>query len=991
MGEEIEHKGDGSAGSVGSELPPWESDIITGLASLDEPQNGSYNDLLDFSSGTSSATGEPAGIFVRFAPIFLFIAFPAAIFGIPAMLGHPILNGDNLIQNYPLRVLSGKALAQGHLPLWDPFEWSGSPLLGGFNAGALYPFTYLFAFLPPMGAWVIGQIATYAISCIGVYCLCRTLRIGQNSSLLAAFVWGFMGTMAAQLVHFGLVAGVSWIPWALIALFKIAEGVGKMPSGQDAPRFLVLLRAQLGWVLLAAFSVSMVVLAGEPRAISDAALVLGISTAWLARRSLPNGLRLKFTYLSLTAGAWAMALGAVQLLPGLVFLAGSQRSNASYALFSSGSLPVSWSILMLIPDFLGGTGSIGQPQFFGNYQFTEVTGYVGLLPLAAALALPVGAFARRKEVPHPENSENTPMPYPKYGLWLLITVVGLVLSWGGSTPFGHLLAGLPLYGGQRLQSRNLTLVDLGLIVMFAYWLDRAISYDPRDDDAHENAIIGHLLGRHASPSQMERTAALVPAAAAIVFALGALVFGSGLVSHFSVSSEAVSQAGSMSISLVIGIVVAIAVGAAILFFDRVAPWRRGGLFGAVVVLEVLFFACTSLVNLSSGAATRADSMVSSSLGSTSSARMAASAQSLSNPGLAPNSSHRFAVYDPQLLNKGGLSQVGEPDLNALRAQPSVQGYGSLAPGDYAASTATHGQDVLDPSILSSPQFLQLNDQYLYTMPQYLMSQTVGPVSSGPPASRLIAAAQARTWLFDRQIDVASISVDTSPASGSANGNPVSVRVGILEAAGQVYWPPSWDSAGSGLVMLALNQPIEGIGLEIQNGSQTASQSISNLVVTSPGEQSESMNGPLSGYLQSPQWRFAGVWAGYDVFENTQTQGWVWGSGDLTSEIISGTVANPVVVKVSSDHGGTLYRSVGFANGWIATLQPDGGGASRTQSVGRYGLVQQVQIPPGVWKVTFSYSPESATVGLALSIISVITLIAAFAYWRRNSKSPVLRT
>lgn len=83
----------------------------------------------------------------RFA-VALLMALPLAIFGVPALLGHPVLPGDDLAQNYPLRVLASHQLSHGQLPLYDPYIWSGAPLLAGWNAGAAYPFTVLFAVLP---------------------------------------------------------------------------------------------------------------------------------------------------------------------------------------------------------------------------------------------------------------------------------------------------------------------------------------------------------------------------------------------------------------------------------------------------------------------------------------------------------------------------------------------------------------------------------------------------------------------------------------------------------------------------------------------------------------------------------------------------------------------------------------------------------------------------------------------------------------------------
>jgi len=45
------------------------------------------------------------------------IALPAIIFGVPSLLGHPVLPGDDLTQNFPLRVLVGRELRGGQLPL----------------------------------------------------------------------------------------------------------------------------------------------------------------------------------------------------------------------------------------------------------------------------------------------------------------------------------------------------------------------------------------------------------------------------------------------------------------------------------------------------------------------------------------------------------------------------------------------------------------------------------------------------------------------------------------------------------------------------------------------------------------------------------------------------------------------------------------------------------------------------------------------------------
>ena len=108
------------------------------------------------------------------------------LFVVPSILGHPPVAGDNLIQNFPLRVLSGKIMATGHLPQWNTLAYSGTPLMGGLNAGSLYPLTFLFIVLPGALAWVLNLIACYVAAALGVYALTRWLGINVVPAFLGA-------------------------------------------------------------------------------------------------------------------------------------------------------------------------------------------------------------------------------------------------------------------------------------------------------------------------------------------------------------------------------------------------------------------------------------------------------------------------------------------------------------------------------------------------------------------------------------------------------------------------------------------------------------------------------------------------------------------------------------------------------------------------------------------------------------------------------------
>ena len=55
---------------------------------------------------------------------------------------------DPVRQQYPWKFLAIDYLKIGQLPLWNPYTFSGSPLLANFQSGAFYPLNIIFFILP---------------------------------------------------------------------------------------------------------------------------------------------------------------------------------------------------------------------------------------------------------------------------------------------------------------------------------------------------------------------------------------------------------------------------------------------------------------------------------------------------------------------------------------------------------------------------------------------------------------------------------------------------------------------------------------------------------------------------------------------------------------------------------------------------------------------------------------------------------------------------
>jgi hypothetical protein len=920
---------------------------------------------LSLPSGRTTADARDARLSWRrrgdVVAVVLLVMLPMVIFGLPALLGHAVLPGDDLTQNLPLRVLAGREIRAGHLPLYDPYIWSGAPLLAGWNAGAAYPLTWLFAILPGTAAWTVNMIATWAVAGLGMFCFLRALRLASLASFLGALSFAFAGGMSAQVTHFGLVAGMSWVPLALLSILRLS---------QDRPA-----ASRLGWSAVLATVIGLVILAGEPRAIDDACVVVAIYAVWqvarLGRRGGPAAV-------SVAAGlVLGLCLGAVQWLPGLATISSSQRGTDSMALYSSGSLPVRWVLLTLVPDLLGGSGSLSQPSFFGFYNLTEVTSYVGILPLVAAFAL-LGRLRWRRRP-------------PEWLVWHVMALAGVALALGGNTPLGNLFYHLPLFGDQRLQSRNILVLDLALAVLLAYWVDQPFvrEREPRIRRVSTETVLG------AAP----------PLAAVAAVAL-AFTWGVGWVRWVGLNiSPSASLVGRLKPWLLPYAVLGAGAAALVIVGRRLGPGLRSGLIAGFVVVDVIVFTVLCVVQVGSGVSGGGSGSVQGSTaspGAVAGQTVTAAATDALRPVGALGYSGRFAIYDPDLLDPSELSSLDPPDNNAVSdpAMPSMQGYSSTVDGLYASVTGSHeatgsGQNTLAPRAVADGTLDQLDTTVLLTPSEYLVTQVGGDGPAAGPAGtgrRAIAADQPATWYLGGTTEVSRVEVPDADARQAAAAG---IQFGLTGRDGSTRWFRA-SAVNASTLGITVPQPVPSVAVVAQAPAARASLGPPSVTVT--GGSVFVADGQLQDALIPPHWEFAGLDGPFAIFANRFAQpvlhvealpgrsvsgAWIKGSG--------GGPAEPTAATVFSPDGARVVRSVAAISGWSATWHPRQGPAIAL-AVQVQGLVQAVDAPPGLGVVTWSYTPPGFRVGLALSLAAAALAGAFFvlAFLARRTRKRVAR-
>jgi hypothetical protein len=898
--------------------------------------------------------------------VALLVAVPVLVFVLPALFGHPAIAGDNGIQNFPLRVLSGNLLRQGHLPLWNPLIWSGSPLLGGLNAGALYPTTLAFVVLPPVAAWVLNLLVAYWAAGLGMYALLRQYRLAPMASLLGGATYAYTGAMVGQLVHLPIVQGQAWLPLLVLAQLRLAWAVmgtgpargGAGNSAADAavdddagPRVAAKRQSPWPWVVLLAVIGGLVLLTGEPRGMADTEIVALIVFGWLVLRPYGGTVRLskRLRYLALTAvaGLWGAALGAVQLLPGQHFISASQRANETFAFFGAGSLRPSWSILELVPDLFGGDGLLHQPTFFNSYNLPEVTGYVGLLPLVAAFGLLTVSLGRRRA----RSSSD-------WGLWLLLLVLGALLAWGEFTPLGGLFGHIPFFDRLRLQSRNLAIADLGLAGLLAFWIDRLFS------EREQPEMNG-----------WRRWVSLLPALAALFACLTMLIAPYRFEIAMGMSTSGAALGTLLRPWMVAQLVVAVAVCLVVLFWRRLPCPLRGRLLWVVLVGDVLLFTISSSTGLSAG-------------------------NVVVQPGPQPGATvlgttGRFAIYDTTALNLDDLSVIGQPDLNVFTKLQSVQGYGSILDNSYGTATGSHTLDNLSACALATGQFAQLRLATVLTLPKYLAPMVtpgsqprIGSAdsSTGPgtdcPAAPAPGTATERSFYFGTLITVGTASLVKS-AGGPATAT-TQLRVGLRGADGAVTWPRETVEPTATGWSVTFADPAAAVGLVVRGPAQSVSD---QSTITSPAGPTYRLDGILQDALGQTSWRFRVLWRQYASFSHPAYPAAMWLARPAPGAqvaMVRTTDWGTDVASVRAPHGATVVRSVTFQMGWHVQARA-ADGSVRSLPVLRYGLVQSVVVPAGTWQLTFLYRPQGLDAGLAATGAGIVLLLVAAAWAMANRR------
>lgn len=387
----------------------------------------------------------PAGLLGQMAP---WTSHSAA----PTEAWNP-LRWDSIAQFYPWRLFAARTVDAGLLPLWNPYQFCGTPFVANSQSAVLYPLNVLFYLLPV--PYAFGYSAALHLALCGwfTYLLARRLRVTEVAALLAGCVYAFSSWEVAWLQLPTFLCTSCWFPLLLLAVVQLLT-----PPYRSAPAAAV--AAVAGAMLLA----------GHLQIAFYGLLAAALLGACLVA-SMRCSLRLRARGAALIAAGIASGflLAAPQLLPTLELSRVSHRaggpSAAGYRAYTEYALAPGGLAVAFLPEFFGRDTDAGNP-YWGYYRKSVAGGYtsarhnaaetamyVGVLPGALALLAVALGYRRRAVL-----------------FFAALALLSLLVSIG--SPVDALLYfGVPGFGQTGSPARALVLWALSAALLAGFGLD----------------------------------------------------------------------------------------------------------------------------------------------------------------------------------------------------------------------------------------------------------------------------------------------------------------------------------------------------------------------------------------------------------------------------------------------------------------------------------------------------------------------------------------
>jgi hypothetical protein len=319
------------------------------------------------------------------------------------------------------------------LPLWNPYNYSGIPLLATLQPGVFYPPHIFYLLLPFNIAWNWLTILHFAFAGINLYFLLRYLKVSQAGSFAGGIVFMLSGYLLSVHNLQPHLFAVTWFP--LVVLFSIKSL--ESSRGKEA--------------VYTALFLTMEFLAGAPEIAMMTVLILILLTyfsegfvktqpSWFKKGKILAGILIMF-----------LLLISIQFIPFYELKRQSIRlSGLSYEEAVTWSFAWKDFMLFFMPDAFGYAQTT--EKYWSNQSWLK-TVYLGIAPFILSMFY----FSERDK---------------KKWCLLGLAILSFLFAFGGNTPIYKYLHFVPPFSSVRFPVKFLFLFFFVIAITSGIGLDK---------------------------------------------------------------------------------------------------------------------------------------------------------------------------------------------------------------------------------------------------------------------------------------------------------------------------------------------------------------------------------------------------------------------------------------------------------------------------------------------------------------------------------------
>ena len=278
--------------------------------------------------------------------------------------GVPVRNpliSDAFSQFYLWKSLISEAFRNFSVPLWNPFSYSGYPLMATFHSGAFYPLNIIHALLGDVRGWSFLVIFPSIASAVAMYLYLREIKQDKVSSLGGSIVYAYSGFAISWAQFITAAQAMIWMPLVLLLLEKYFSSKRRFYAYWIPVIFFLIITSGHFQILVYMTALTVVYFAWKWFEGRDFTLIRNI----------------------IIPGLLTVGLSAVQLLPTLEMSQfGLRTSENAISARNFGLLPLRNLVTLIAPDYFGNPSTY---NFFGFFNYHETIFYGGILIIFALI------------------------------------------------------------------------------------------------------------------------------------------------------------------------------------------------------------------------------------------------------------------------------------------------------------------------------------------------------------------------------------------------------------------------------------------------------------------------------------------------------------------------------------------------------------------------------------------------------------------------------